>query len=155
MTRSKISKVLVVLLVIIVMTSLLSACNWFDKATKITKVDITMNTDLSQQDGVYQIGAGEQVSMFSVFFLLKFAFSAEKTNKKFALIVSRVLMISSHETIEQSSAGPRPEGRYGMPCQKHTGPWRHRRGRDVWYRLPVRLDPLFPGRREGRCSSAC
>ncbi len=63
MTRSKISKVLVVLLVIIVMTSLLSACNWFDKATKITKVDITMNTDLSQQDGVYQIGAGEQVSM--------------------------------------------------------------------------------------------
>ena len=65
MTKSKLSKILVLVLAITLFALALSACNIFDSVTKVTNVDISVESGLvdSNGDGVYEVTAGGQFKL--------------------------------------------------------------------------------------------
>ena len=65
MTKSKLSKILVLVLAITLFALALSACNIFDSVTKVTNVDISVESGLvdSNGDGVYEVKAGGQFKL--------------------------------------------------------------------------------------------
>ncbi len=65
MTKNRFAKISLVVIAILAFCMVLSACNFFDGVTKVTDVDISVDSGLvdSNGDGVYEVGAGKEFSL--------------------------------------------------------------------------------------------
>jgi|GEM_PF-832507 len=62
--KTTLTKIFALIVVIAMMTCVFSACNLFDKVTKITQVDVSVANDLTKaEDGSYLVGINGEISL--------------------------------------------------------------------------------------------